>query len=181
MRAISSIWHQETFAPYSPISEVYRSRGQLDQALGLADRVLDVDRNHHEARQLRGFILFDMGEFRRASDDLRKSASDSHRSAHTQRMLAESLLLSDSFEEAIDAAEHLLTIDPRNFHAHVIRGRALMKLGRRPEAVAALDDLLSTNDCDSLLSAASLVRGMGDYASAERYLDRVAELAPERS
>ena len=160
-------------------SEVYRSRGQLDLALGLADRVLDVDRDRHEARQLRGFILFDMGEFRRASDDLRKSASDSRRSAPTQRMLADSLLLSDNFEEAIDAAEHLLRIDPEHSHAHFVRGRALMKLGRRPEAVAALDDLLSTNNSNLLRSAASLVRGIGDFAAAGRYLDRVAELEPE--
>ena len=160
-------------------SEVYRSRGQLDQALGLVDRVLDIERNHHEARQLRGFILFEMGNYRRASDDLRGSAPGYHPTGSTQRMLAESLLLSEDFEEAIDAAEHLLRIDPRNCHAHVIRGRALLELGRRPDAVLALDELLSTEDCGSLLGAASLVRGVGDYASAARYLDRVAELQPE--
>ena len=60
-----------------------------------------------------------------------------------------------------------------------MRGSALLKLGRPADAVAAFDELLSTNDCSSLLFAASDVRGIGDYASAGRYLDRVAELHPD--
>ena len=47
------------------------------------------------------------------------------------------------------------------------------------DAIAAFDELLPTSDCRSLLFAAEWVREIGDYASAGRYLDRVAGLQPD--
>ena len=41
------------------------------------------------------------------------------------------------------------------------------------------DELLSASDCHSLLLAASSARGIGDYTSAGRYLERAAELQPD--
>ena len=60
-----------------------------------------------------------------------------------------------------------------------VRGEALIELGRPADAIAAFDELLPMNGCHSLLLAASCVRGIGDYASAARYLERVAELQPD--
>ncbi len=60
-----------------------------------------------------------------------------------------------------------------------VRGEALIELGRPADAIAAFDELLPMNGCHSLLLAASCVRGIGDYASAGRYLERVAELQPD--
>ena len=60
-----------------------------------------------------------------------------------------------------------------------VRGEALIELGRPADAIAALDELLPMNGCHSLLLAASCVRGIGDYVSAGRYLERVAELQPD--
>ena len=60
-----------------------------------------------------------------------------------------------------------------------VRGEALIELGRPADAIAAFDELLPMNGCHSLLLAASCVRGIGDYVSAGRYLERVAELQPD--
>ena len=60
-----------------------------------------------------------------------------------------------------------------------VRGEALIELGRPADAIAAFDELLPMNCCHSLLLAASCVRGIGDYASAGRYLERVAEMQPD--
>ena len=60
-----------------------------------------------------------------------------------------------------------------------VRGEALIELGRPADAIAAFDELLPMNGCHSLLLAASCVRGIGDYASAARYLERVADLQPD--
>ena len=75
--------------------------------------------------------------------------------------------------------DDLIEIDPEHSHALYVRGRALIELDRPEDAIAAFDELLSTNDCYSLRFAASEVRGIGEYASARRYLDRVAELNPD--
>ena len=108
-----------------------------------------------------------------------RSASHHPDSVSVHCRLADSLLLSGNFEEAIDVAQHLIQIDPTHFHALCVHGLALIELGRPADAIPILDDLLSTDDCHSLLVTASRIRGIGDFASARRYLDRVAELQPD--
>ena len=120
-----------------------------------------------------------MEDYRRASDELRQFASHHPNSVSTHSRLADSLLFSGEWEEAVGVAEHLIEIDPGHSHAHYVRGRALIELGRPADAIAAFDALLPASDCHSLLFAASSVRGIGDYASARRYLERVAELQPD--
>ena len=160
-------------------SEFHRSQDRLDQALELIDKALEIDTGNQRARHLRGLVLFDMSDYRRANEELRRVASRQPNSVSAHCRLSDSLLLSGEWEEAIDVAERLIEIDPAHSHAHLVRGRALIELDRPADAVAALDELLPTDDCHSLLFAASRVRGIGDYASAGRYLDRVAELQPD--
>ena len=161
-------------------SRFYLSRGgRLHQALELVDRALDLDASNLQARRVRGRILFQMEDYREASGELRQFARHHPHSVSTHCWLSDSLLLSGNWEEAIEVAEHLIQIDPEHFHAHYVRGRALNELGRPEDAIAALDELLSTDDSASLLIAASHVRDIGEYASAKRYLDRVAELQPD--
>ena len=160
-------------------AEFYLSQDRLNQALELANKVLDLDADHKQARHLRGFVLFEMEDYHRAVEDLRQSASNFPMSVSTHCWLADTLLNTGDWQEAIDVAEHLIEIDPEHFHAHCVRGSALIKLGRPEDAVAILNDLLHTDDCYSLLIAASKVRGIGDYKSAGRYLDRVAALQPD--
>ena len=157
----------------------YGSQGRLEKALQLVDKALDIDADHEEARHLRGFVLFKMKDYRRASEELRQSAIHHPNSVSTHCWLADSLLFSGEFEEAIRVAEHLIEIDPEHHHARYVRGAALLELDRPADAVAAFDELLPTNDRHSLLFAASDVRNIGDYASGSRYLDRVADLDPD--
>ena len=170
-------------APTEPValltaSRFYLSQDRLDEALELVNRVLDIDTGDQEGRHLRGFVLFKMEDYHRASDDLRQSASHYPDSVSTHCWLADSLLFSGEWEEAVGVAEHLVEIDPDHSHAHYVRGEALIELGRPADAIAAFDALLPASDWRSLLSAASSVRGIGDYASAGRYLERVVELEP---
>ena len=156
----------------------YLSQERLDQALELVDKVLDVDAGDRQARHLRGLVLFEMEDYRRASEELRQSASHHPDSVSTHCRLADSLLFSGEWEEAAQVAEHLIEIDPAHHHAHYVRGAALIELGRPADAIMAFDDLLPMDGCHSLLLAASSVRGIGDYPAAGRYLARVAELEP---
>ena len=157
----------------------HASQGQLNRALEYVDGVLGMDADHQDARQLRGFLLFDMAEYRSAAVELRQHASRHARSVRTHCQLADCLLWSGEFKEAIEVANHLLEIDPAHHHAYLVRGRALIKLGRSEEAMVAFDELLRTNHCPSLLTAASYARRSGGYEAAERYLGRVAALDPD--
>ncbi len=160
-------------------SRFHRSQDRLDKALELVDKALNINIGDQQARHLRGLVLFDMEDYRRASKELRQVASHNPHSVSVHCRLADSLLLSGDWEEAIDAAEHLIEIDPAHPHAHYVRGEALTELDRPADAIAAFDELLPTSDCRSLLFAASCVRGFGDFASAGKYLNRAAELQPD--
>ena len=157
----------------------HASQGQLNRALEHVDAVLGIDADHQSARQLRGLLLFDMAEYRRASVDLRQYASHHLRSVRAHCKLADALLETGEFEEAIEVARHLLEIDPAHHHANLVRGCALVELGRPKEAIAAFDELMGTNGCPPLLIAASYARRSTNYEAAERYLGQVAGLDPD--
>ena len=159
-------------------ARIHAFQGQLHRALEHADRVLGIDADHQDARQLRGLLLFHIAEYRRAAVDLRQHASRHPRSIRTHRRLADSLLFIREFEEAIEVAEHLLEIDPAHHHARLVHGCAFVELGRSEEAMAAFDDLLQANHCPYLLIAASYARRSGDHEAAERYLGRVEQREP---
>ena len=154
----------------------YAEQGQFNRALEYVDSVLGINADHHGARQMRGHLLFEMGEYRSAAVELRKHASRHPRSVQTHCLLTDSLFESGEFKEAIEVALHLLEIDPTHHHANLVRGCALVELGRPAEAMIAFDELLRAEHCPYLLAAASYARRSGDYQAVRRYLDRVAEL-----
>ena len=157
----------------------HASQRQLDGARELVDRALSIDADHQEARQLRGFLLFDMADYRNAALVLRQFASRHPQSVPTHCQLADALLWSGQFKEALEVAEHLLDISPEHSYSHLVGGCALVELGRSEEAIAAFDRLLPANHCPYLLIAASYARRSGEYEAAERYLGWVAERDPD--
>ena len=84
----------------------------------------------------------------------------------------------DSDVDRLHVEEHLLHIDPGHDHAHYVRGRALMELGKAEEAITAFDKLMPTTHWRPLLSVAAYAQRLEHFAAAARYLDRVEELAP---
>ena len=158
-------------------SRFFRFRSRPDRALELVDEALSIDADSLRAHHLRGLIFFDMKDYDRAVSDLRHVVSKVPDSVVAHCRLADSLFLSGHWEEALEVADRLIEIDPDHLHAYVVRGEALLKLGR--PAAEAYDQLLRFEDHEALLAAASQIRAGGDHASARRYLARVEELAPD--
>ena len=159
-------------------SSFYYSQGRLDQALELVDNVLLISASNQQARHLRGLVFFEMQDYTRASEELRQYASQHPHSVSAHCRLADSLLFGGDYGEAIEVAKRLIEIEPTHTHAYYVRGRAMIELGHSEDGIAALDELLSTDDCHALLGSASLVRGVGNYAATRRFLDRVVDLQP---
>lgn len=160
-------------------TDFYLLQNRLEEALQLVERALIIDPDNQVARRTRGYTLFQMSDYHRASEDLRLYVSNHPNSISTHCWLADSLLLSGNWTEAIEVADHLVHIDPAHDHAHYVRGRAFLELQRPEDAVAAFDKLLPTEDHETLLVAASQICRIDDYASAKRYLERAAELKPD--
>lgn len=156
----------------------FYSQDHLEEALGIVNRVLAIDPEHLGAHELFGNILFEMGDYVGASSELRTVTSHLPNSVPTHCRLADTLLLSGEWKEAIKVASRLIEIDPTHSRAHYVSGSALIALERYDEAVEVFQKLLPTNDCHSLLTVASELRDIGDYHSARRFLSRVEELDP---
>ena len=160
-------------------SHFHFSQNRFGDALQTLNAVLAFDPQNHRAFDLRGQVLFEMEDYGRAVEDFRHVVSRHPESAWSHCQLANSLLQSGEWEEAIDVSMRLIEIDPLHGHAHYVRGAALFELGRPADAAAAFDELLATGDGHSLLLAASRMREVGDPVVAVRYLDRVAALEPD--
>ena len=159
-------------------SSFYYSQDRLDDALKLVDMALDTDPNDLQAHRLRGHVLFDLADYRSASDAFREVISRAPSSVSSHCRLSDALVSIGNYEEAIDIANRLIELEPDHYHAYLVHAEALIKLGRNADAVSVLDRLLETEDHRTLLLAATEARQIGDYESAKRYLDRVAELQP---
>ena len=120
-----------------------RFRRRLDAETDLLAELFENNTFSH-----RGDIVgFELEDYSRASEELRYFASHHPDSESTFCRLADSLLYSNNFEEAIKVADHLIEIAPEHFHAHTVRGLALIELGHPADGIAALDSLLATDDC----------------------------------
>ena len=157
----------------------YLEQDQFASALQIVDTILDADPDNYRALDMRGSVLFEMEDYDRAVLDRQQFVGLQPKSVLGYCQLANALLLAGRCREALDVAENVIEMGPTQGLGHFLRGEALVELGRQADAVAAFDELLATEDCFSLLLAAWHVREFGDYASAHRYLDRVADLRPD--
>ncbi len=160
-------------------ARVHLMQDQFASALQIVDAILDADPDNYRALKVRGSVLFEMEDYDRAVVDRQRFVGLQPKSVSARRQLAGALLLAGRYDEALDVAERLIVMDPTEGRGHLLRGIAMAILGRQGDAVTAFDELLATEDCSLLLLAASNVREFGDYTSAHRYLDRVADLRPD--
>jgi tetratricopeptide (TPR) repeat protein len=95
--------------------------------------------------------------------------------------LVRALARSERWDEALEAADAAKGLDPRDWWAHGQRGLALVRLGHRADAIAALSESvrLSPGGERALVDAAWLISQAGDHRRAERYATRAVELHPE--
>ena len=137
---------------------VFLSQYRSDDARQIVDLGSEDDAKSQRANYLRGSVYFELGDYREAAEELRGFITDHPDSVPANLRLADSLLQLGEWMAAIDAAERVIEIAPSYSRPHYVRGRCLMEIGRHEDAVAALDELLTTQDDRSLLLATHLVR-----------------------
>ncbi len=160
-------------------SRLAENQGWLEDAINLVEAALAIDPETITAHQLRGNLLLELENYQAACEAFREVISRDPDSVPAHCRLTDALALAEDFEGSALTAERLIELDPDHTHAYFAKGRALIELGRTDEGIAVLDHLLSTDDCHSLVLAAGESRLVGEYASANRHLDRAAELRPD--
>jgi Flp pilus assembly protein TadD len=119
----------------------------IETAVGLAP-----DNSH--LHYIRGFILHRSDRQDAARSALNESLRLDPQSAETFALLAAVELSGSNWTAALTAAEQALTIDPENVEAANYRAMALVGLGRKDEATAAIDFALH-REPDNALSHAN--------------------------
>ena len=160
-------------------ARVHLTQDQFASALQVVDTLLDADPDNYRALDVRGSVLLKMKDFDCAVVDRQRLVDLRPKSVSGRLELGGALLVAGRWHEALDVAERLIEMDPTVGDAYFLRGQALANLGRQGDAVTAFDELLATERCPLLLLAAFDAREFGDYTSAHRYLDRVADLQPD--
>jgi tetratricopeptide (TPR) repeat protein len=122
------------------------ARRAAREALRLApDRAL----SHH----VMASVLLELDEGRKAAAAAREAIRlDPADPAH-QALLGQVHLQRRSWTKALEAAERGLTLDPGHADAARLRAAALLQLGRRADAGAAIDDVLARDASDAAAHA----------------------------
>ncbi len=84
------------------------------------------------------------------------------------------------FEAARDAAARAAQLAPDLAIAHVLKARALRRIGDEPAALAAYDGALATDPAsfDALLERGNILRGLGEAAEAAASYSKAMEVRP---
>lgn len=111
--------------------------GQPDAALAHYDRALGIAPQHEDALHNKGLLLARLGRLDEAEANQRRYRAAFPGAARAHSALADLLLASGRFEEALGALERLV---PQDASARVRRGVALASLQRYDEAKAVFAD-----------------------------------------
>lgn len=152
------------------------SKGDEDKALNFYDQVIEIEPDNAEAWFCKGTILAGKGELKQAVDCYARSAQNAGARAPLPLYnMGNALQKLDRFEEAIEAFEKALKIDPTMCDAWINRGRLLDDLGHHEEAIQSYDISLEidpndamawTNRGNSFRALENFKEGLASYANA---------------
>jgi tetratricopeptide (TPR) repeat protein len=158
--------------------ELYRELGNLEQALDLLNEMSrQQDKQESKGRPAiqiqKALVLWELKRFKEASELLSKLAADHPESDRLKYLAAIGLERVDKHAEALAAYEALPENSSFKFHGDFRRVVILQTLKKKPEALAAGQELIKHKraDADSYMLAA------GTMADSERYDEAVETLA----
>lgn len=144
--------------------------GQFRESIEPLRAILQESPDNAQANHLLGLALFQTGEPSVAVYPLEKAAKAPETAVPAGLLLASAYLSTESFENAVRAADGVLAIDPSRPQAVYARGHANLGAGKRQEALADADRLieLTPDDYQALLLRAAVLWDMKRFDEAEK-------------
>jgi tetratricopeptide (TPR) repeat protein len=171
--------------PTARVASALAAAGDPVRALRAVERAIDDHHADPELLALQVQLLSTVGRHREAVALARQSLSRRLDTVAFALPLAESLLATDRYEEAVAAADLVIAIEPESPRAHRTRGMARYRLQRYDEALLDLDlpSVGSDQDRDAALGDTLTQVGVreaksGERAVARRLLERAVEIEP---
>ena len=127
------------------MAETRRQQGRFAESLRWYREVLDIDSEFAPAHAGMGLALYEMNQYGRAVDSLRRAVSVTTNAVpiSVHQFLAEALYKQQRDEEAIERYRHVIEIDSEHAAAHAGIGYASYRLQRYEDAVESLERSVS--------------------------------------
>lgn len=161
------------------LASLHRDAGDYASAAGLYDRVLSIDPSSAVARIATGTLCAWRGEAAEALAHAQAVLASHPDSAPALCLRAASRMLSGEVPLALEDLDRATALDPADPVAAVWRGEALLRLGRRDEALSESrrggerSDDVSNHVAAQLLISLAQLRG-GDFPGLPEYVLRPA-------
>ncbi len=127
------------------------AEGDQSRALQCWDEALEIEPDNAEAWFCKGTIMAEKGELKQAVDCYARSAQNAgERAPLPLYNMGNALQKLNQFEDAIDAFEKALKIDPTMCDAWINRGRLLDDMGHHSRAIQSYDIALEVDPNDSM-------------------------------
>jgi len=111
-------------------------QGQFEGAIEVAQALLAEEADDAEASFLEASALFESGDLEGAESRLRRLLELEPESVPARLTFAALLHATCRFDEALEAIDHVILIDPTNPYSAYLRGLVLDMIGKRAEADA---------------------------------------------
>eukprot|EP00656_Telonema_subtile_P051861 TRINITY_DN707_c0_g1_i1.p1 TRINITY_DN707_c0_g1~~TRINITY_DN707_c0_g1_i1.p1 ORF type:complete len:699 (+),score=142.19 TRINITY_DN707_c0_g1_i1:88-2184(+) len=157
-----------------------KDKGDLDGALAVYDRALEMDPHYHHAHIGRGNALQVKGDLEGALTSYDKALKIEPNSHHAHVGRGNALQVQCEWDEALAAYDKALRIDSRSPHAHNGRGNVLQDQGNLEEALAAYDKALELDPSSyhAHNGRGNVLQDTGELEAALAAYDRALEIKP---
>ena len=125
--------------------------------------------------------VYDALKMRKEAEECYRLALGGPAGALAHANLAQLCLDQDRHQEALEAADGALKLDPKSLDAHIVKGEALFHLERLPESIRSMKKAvkLSPGYFWTRLRLGQLISDVGGTEEALRYFDEAARLEPD--
>jgi tetratricopeptide (TPR) repeat protein len=124
----------DSFIAYDNLGIIFFKQGQMDQALALLRKAVEIESNAETCDNL-GLALIKQGDLDGAIAELRKAVAHQPDYADAQHNLGLALLRKGQVDEAIIHLQKAVSVQPNNPEAQNSLGNALLQKGQRSEAL----------------------------------------------
>ncbi|HEY3375597.1 MAG TPA: hypothetical protein VGK02_11155 [Candidatus Aquicultor sp.] len=164
-----------------------RELGRTDEARSVIADAIEAYSDFSDLYHLDGAVLFDAGEFADAAECFATCVNMGPASQPyigqagvggylSACMLGDSLAAIGRNEDAVNAYRHALSLNPRFEPALVALGESLGRTMKPEELKETLEQLIDATSDTALLAVARVLVGLGHYAYALDYLDRLQSI-----
>jgi predicted O-linked N-acetylglucosamine transferase (SPINDLY family) len=158
----------------------FHQGGQLAEAERGYRQVLNMRRDHPDARHFLGVLRFQQGRADEALDLI--SAALKSRPDYPEALYNRGNILSalGRYQDAIASYDQALSLNASHVEAHQNRGNALLRVGRHQDALASYDQALALDPglADAQNNRGAVLRELGRFAEALASYDHALARQP---